>query len=516
LVEERFAAMSETVDWLQIWGWLRLLPDALVRRRPGLLLAYANVDHWRGRLVSTGERLRAAIALLDAAGPTRSQEESALRAQADDLTALICFYEGDGAGVVEAARRALPHFPDRESFLGGSTRMMIGLGLHQQGDHAGALRILGAGTEGDATHTPTPRDMYTLAVIHLMAGELQAAQWWAELLLAQAERRDLTLLQGWANYLLGRVAYEVDDLAHARAYFVAAAAERRTNFFAISESLFGLALTEQALGDASQSERLLSDLDRLMAETGNDESRPRINTCQAHLALQRGDDAEAIRWLETAHADGSDILLYMVCPSLTAARVLLARGQSADLAAATTRLEAFRARAEREHATNWTIQARAVQALVARAQGDGATALDHLTAAIDLAAPGGFVRSFLDLGPPLTPLLRALAAQRLPSPCLSRLLAASEQAPVSPPVVERRTVTDPRFALLSVLTDREAEVLELLAHHLTNKEIAAVLSISPMTVKRHVSNILDKLGVGTRRQAIVQATALGLLRAHPR
>jgi DNA-binding CsgD family transcriptional regulator len=70
--------------------------------------------------------------------------------------------------------------------------------------------------------------------------------------------------------------------------------------------------------------------------------------------------------------------------------------------------------------------------------------------------------------------------------------------------------------LLGQLTQREVEVLELLAHHLTNKEIAVALSISPMTVKEHVSHVLDKLGVGTRRQAVVQATALGLLSANPR
>lgn len=65
-----------------------------------------------------------------------------------------------------------------------------------------------------------------------------------------------------------------------------------------------------------------------------------------------------------------------------------------------------------------------------------------------------------------------------------------------------------------LLTEREAEVLQLLGEHLTNQEIADRLYISPLTVKRHASNIYDKLGVGSRRQALIKATELGFLPAH--
>ena len=134
------------------------------------------------------------------------------------------------------------------------------------------------------------------------------------------------------------------------------------------------------------------------------------------------------------------------------------------------------------------------------------------------------MRTFLDLGAPLAALLRALAARRPPSPYLARLLAAFDAEPrlggPSPPRPSPRprrapggaaAGADPALALASLLTEREAEVLELMGRHLTNKEIAAALSISPMTVKRHVSNVFDKLGVGSRRQAVAQAAALGLL-----
>src|SRR5262249_34864287 len=157
----------------------------LVRRRPGLLLAYANVDQLRGRLGSTAERLQAATTLLDLADPERPPPEEAagLRAQADDLTALIHLYRGDGAGAVEEARRALPHASDRRSFLGGDVRMLIGLGLHLLGQHAEALRFLGQDADADAAGESSPREMYALALIHLAAGDHTATRYWAARLL---------------------------------------------------------------------------------------------------------------------------------------------------------------------------------------------------------------------------------------------------------------------------------------------------------------------------------------------
>ena len=98
------------------------------------------------------------------------------------------------------------------------------------------------------------------------------------------------------------------------------------------------------------------------------------------------------------------------------------------------------------------IQALAVEALAAQARGDEAAALDHLAAALALAEPGGFVRTFLDLGAPLAALLRGLAARRPPSPYLARLLAAVRRgcrpaAPARPrhsrPAARRRTRRSP-------------------------------------------------------------------------
>ena len=70
---------------------------------------------------------------------------------------------------------------------------------------------------------------------------------------------------------------------------------------------------------------------------------------------------------------------------------------------------------------------------------------------------------------------------------------------------------DGNVSLIEPLTDREMDVLRLLAKRLTNKEIGLRLHISPLTVKRHTINIYQKLGVNDRREAVTKARALGLL-----
>ncbi|MCB0165665.1 MAG: response regulator transcription factor [Anaerolineae bacterium] len=128
-----------------------------------------------------------------------------------------------------------------------------------------------------------------------------------------------------------------------------------------------------------------------------------------------------------------------------------------------------------------------------------------------MAQPSDFIRLFVDLGSPLAGLLAALKSKnRSQQQYIQRLLAAFDQEKPLP--VPTGLVVGPQ-PLIEALTNRELDVLELLAQRLSNKEIADSLYISPLTVKRHTTNIFGKLGVHNRRQAIVRAHALGLI--HP-
>ncbi|HET7091048.1 MAG TPA: response regulator transcription factor [Anaerolineae bacterium] len=88
--------------------------------------------------------------------------------------------------------------------------------------------------------------------------------------------------------------------------------------------------------------------------------------------------------------------------------------------------------------------------------------------------------------------------------------AANGQVQLSPKAAARlmREVRAPDSP--EALTERETDVLRLLAQGKSNKEIAHQLSLSEKTVKTHVSNILAKLGVPSRTQAALYAVRIGL------
>ena len=145
----------------------------------------------------------------------------------------------------------------------------------------------------------------------------------------------------------------------------------------------------------------------------------------------------------------------------------------------------------------------ALQALVHDAHGDDNAARTALEGAIGLAKSSGFIRVFLDLGPRMAVLLERLRARGVAREYLDDILRA---APMTQQV--SRSTTVPAQGLL---TKRETEILECLAQRLSNKEIALELFVAPVTVKRHTSNIYEKLGVKGRREAVAEAIALKLL-----
>ena len=148
-----------------------------------------------------------------------------------------------------------------------------------------------------------------------------------------------------------------------------------------------------------------------------------------------------------------------------------------------------------------------LQALAFQAGGDSDQAMTTLEGALTLAQAGGFIRIFVDEGPPMASLLYEALAKGISPDYIRQLLAAFPD--ITPEQTQNLQTTETEW--IEPLSERELEVLQLIAEGLPNKEIAAKLYLSLNTVKAHTRTIYSKLDVNSRIQAAAKARALGLI-----
>jgi LuxR family maltose regulon positive regulatory protein len=205
--------------------------------------------------------------------------------------------------------------------------------------------------------------------------------------------------------------------------------------------------------------------------------------------------------------------------ALAAPRLLMGRG---DYGAAIAGLGRLIAAAERAGFSGLTTLALALRAVAQRAAGDMAAAEANLVKALDAGEIAANVRLWLDEGEPLRATLAAVrarllargaadaAAERALRVCdlLLARFAGEGARPASPPAQAPRAAPQP---LAEPLTQRELDVLRLLAAGRSNREIAAELVVALGTVKRHVANLCAKLGAPSRLAAVALARERGLI-----
>ena len=195
---------------------------------------------------------------------------------------------------------------------------------------------------------------------------------------------------------------------------------------------------------------------------------------------------------------------------ISLARVLIAQGRAESdgttLAKALELTKRLALSAESAGRLGHLIELLILQALALDAQGDLNLALSCLERALELAEPQGFVRIFLDNGDPIIRLLKEAVRRDIAADYVIKLLN----------LIDTNTQPDvpnlsPSSLLVDPLSDRELEVLHLMAQDLSYKEMANQIMVSLNTVRTHVKNIYSKLMVHKRSQAVAKARELNLL-----
>lgn len=299
---------------------------------------------------------------------------------------------------------------------------------------------------------------------------------------------------------LGMLAYETNQVELSRHYHEKAIALGEElalgNTLAFSYGLLAPALYAQ--GETGAALDALQKAYPAVAQTGYIEA-DWLLALEADIRLKQGDMAFAGRWAEAANLSTDDEPQYLrIDQHMVYARLLLAQDRLTDAQRWLAALERF---TQERGLLRWLISTYILQALLSDRLGDRAAACAYLSQALQMAAPEGYFRAFLDEERQVIVLL-ADARQVAPD-FVARLVDFDRQASAS-----QGRPTQP---LDEPLSERELEVLGLIASGLSNSDIAQKLFITVGTVKRHINNIYGKLEVASRTQAMVKARELRLI-----
>ncbi|HET9222025.1 MAG TPA: LuxR C-terminal-related transcriptional regulator, partial [Roseiflexaceae bacterium] len=299
----------------------------------------------------------------------------------------------------------------------------------------------------------------------------------------------------------------------------------------LPEGYIALARTRQALGDSTAAQIALDRALHAARLLGSPAYARQIEAEQARLALAQGDLVAARYWQQGAALElAGQIDVAREAEALITARVQIAEGRQAPdgpaLNAAHTLLAQLRQDAADQRRTGSLIEILVLVALADAAAGRRDQALETLRQALVLAMPEGYARIFLDEGALMRSLIadcRLQIAQRIGGKdsqrlqaYVERLLAAFSRTEGQVPRTEWGdsvdSVLSPQCSsLVESLSEREVEVLRLIASGASNQAIAGALVISIGTVKSHINHILGKLAASNRTEAVSRARKLGLL-----
>jgi LuxR family maltose regulon positive regulatory protein len=267
-----------------------------------------------------------------------------------------------------------------------------------------------------------------------------------------------------------------------------------------------LSRVKRARGDEEGALEMTHEAERVARASDADLQIAIVEAWMARLGQARGDLAETAAF-EQEHAvtggNASDAVRTM--NQLASARLLHARCWYRE---ELRLLEESRESAQKTGRTGDLIEILTLQALARWARNDKEQAVSTLTQAFAMGEPEGYVRTFVDEGPVMGDLLSATLearqrgqldpASRLPARYLAKLLAALAQEDAATKLHE------------PLLSERELEVLALIASGESNREIASKLFVSVSTVKTHINNLYRKLEAHTRTQAVARARELNL------
>jgi LuxR family transcriptional regulator, maltose regulon positive regulatory protein len=490
LIEAQYEATVKRGEWDTLFGWFQTIPDELLRSDLRLYSHYANVLITRGSL----QTAEAVLVYLESV----PNVDESLRGELNFFRMEVAYRRGDLKRMAELGERAVEQLTEEKGAMRARALHMLAVLEWSAGRLDGAqsreaevIRISRRFGESWVGGTAAG----SLSLILWLRGKLSDALQSGE---QAVELAGQSPGAQWPHCMIGTVLYERNELEEAERRSRLAVKWVELGGYAESPAYYCLARDLLAKGYEAEADREIAKGDEASRHpTAGPLFRAWHAANRVMYSVQRDDLTVAESWgrrLAQVPGDATWMLT-----GHAPARLLIARG---EMGAAAEQLRSLYERAITADAMGYAIRLLVFQALAAASQEQ---ALGFLAEALRNGEPEGFVRTFVDEGKLLRPLLIRAVTEGITTPYASRLIGIidAEQAGR-----QARTPNEPNPGLLS---EREFEVLRLIAAGLSNRQIAGRLVITLNTAKTHVRNISQKLEVSTRTQILARAKEFNLI-----
>ncbi len=505
LAEQGFTLINEE-RWLLLENLLNKFPPAAINENPDLLLLVGWLSLTRMQLPRM-ENIRSYLAKHPEAASLTLAKGRFMHCSIHMFAAIKYDWASDYEKAIFHARQALTDARPEWGVLLSYSWVHLGIASHHLvGEQAALVALANDSLQAESIPSRLRRQI-AIGCVDWLSGDLDK--------LLQTARQALALMQGLRlpksstmfHYLAGSAYYQQNDLNRAAQHFsVVVDLGYGALPLAYVQSLIGQALIYQAQGMSDEAWRMAETAVNFGLATESPKNLLLARAFQAELALRQNKKERAILW--ATQQEGMPPLGYtmpfMYQERLALPQIWLAEESPESLHKAEVELTCVYDFVSQHHNLPVQIKVLTLQSLLYQAQKKPRAAEEVLVQAVRLAQFGGFIRPFVDLGPKMAASLKHLYLQGHSSAFFQQILDAFPASKPAPNVALP-------LALIESLTERETEVLSLLAQRLSNKEIAQIMVISPETVKRHTVNIYQKLQVKGRRQAVAKAYSLGLL-----
>jgi LuxR family maltose regulon positive regulatory protein len=533
LIEQAFNTLVRRGEIATLQRWAAALPEEMVRSNIELAILQGWLLFVSGKhdeALHHLQEIEQAFGLnqIDlSAGeqqtlPAQSFNRAAISGRVAAIRASIALSRGDLPRAIALSHQALSSLP-KESMARSYVAGYLGKAYYYGGEIEAASQALeeACRISWEVNHVyGLFLVLYDLAHLHIRQGHLsQADQICRQALKRSRDQGRNQPAQGSALVVRGYLAREWNDLDTAASLLREGIqfCEQTANTRVIVQASIELAFLHQAQGDAAGARALMQQAVQRAEWQHRSLSRgtQEVEAYQAWLFLMQGDETAASRWVQRCDLSLDQELNHLrEREYLTLVRILIAQ-HNLDVAAQW--LAKLLQLAETQGRTGSTIEILMLQAEMLQASGEIGRAMEQLARALSLAEPEGYLRLFVDEGPPLARLLvqmrrRLSDGQSGSTDYRENLLALLGGTSEEDELQEAFAGAEPGTALLDeALSERELAVLRLIVAGCSNREIADRLVIAVSTVKWYVNAIYGKLQVESRTKAIARARELHIV-----